>query len=258
MKSSLLTLLALLPSMVARADPAATCQASVENLIRWSGTDPGEGIKQANIDSCLSGVAAGEIDTIIAAECLANPDLDAALSCMADGIIAASLAQCDVPTPEFNADECRSQIQQQAAVLPEQLKAMILSGQVLQSVPSESPIELPPPPADPGSCPAMIDNMNRWSGKTQSADERTEAIGNCEKQIAEQLEETRLVIMCLSLADLDAASNCLVTEAVRANLSECSKGAPEERSMCEQMLMGIVEPMKTELRNSILDGSFME
>jgi hypothetical protein len=258
MKFRLPALFALFFAVDAHADPSKNCVAAVDNLVRWSNTDLTRKEKQAQVNDCKKEVETGAVDAIIAAECLSNPDMETAVQCMSDGIIQASLSQCDTPMEGSSAEECRAQITAMSSQLPEQLKSMIISGQVLEDhTPEASTIQLPPPPTEPGSCAQMIENVNAWSKKTQTAEELTEAVKRCKAQKSSGSSDTRIVIMCLSLPEVDAASDCLVHEAVRANLADC-KGTPEETALCEQMLVEMIEPLKKDFRSSILDGSLLE
>ena len=103
----------------------------------------------------------------------------------------------------------------------------------------------------------MLENVNTWSNRPQDAERRADALVRCEKQNAANEEGTRTVIMCLSLPDLDAASDCLVHEAVRSNLGTCT-GSAEEVEACHEMLLSMVEPLKEDFRRSIMDGSLLE
>ena len=183
--------------------------------------------------------------------------MGAAVLCLSDALLELSMAQCAAQSTIDAQTECLKATEEMFTRLPAQIEAMILAGRPPNASPSSEVLTLPPRPAHAGSCDDLMANLEAWSGQTRSKEERSRAIEKCDRDLGIQ-PETGVVVMCLSIPELEAASDCMVTEAIRANMGECTSVSAAEQTQCEQMLLGMLEPMKAEMRSSIQDGSFLE
>jgi hypothetical protein len=236
---------------------ADDCEAAIDNLSRWSGVTQEASQRETSLTDCHRDIAAGDQEALISAQCLALPAMGDAVLCLSDALLDLSLAQCVAQSSVTLQTECYEATQEMFTRLPAQIEATILSGQPQDISASTEVLTLPPRPVRAGSCAELMTNLKAWSSQTRTTEEWTRATEKCETDLRTQ-SETAVVVLCLSFPDLDAASDCMVTEAIRANMGECTRASPVEQTQCEQMLLGMLEPMKAEMQSMIQDGSLLE
>ena len=252
MKTLLLAGFVLLHSSLSWADD---CSRTVDNMIRWSELTVKDDAREEQIEQCRTAVEAGEAEAITSSRCLSKRRLSRAVACLRDAIQAHALAACEAqPDPQ----KCREDATMNAEALGQELRQMLVSGQPLQSEPPPPPLQLPPPPSDAGSCQEMFVNVQQWSGQSPPQDKLSRLLQVCETELAEQRQETQTVVLCLSQPVLDDAMSCMLVETVREMLGECASADAAEQAMCEQMLVGLIEPKMEELRESILKGTALQ
>ena len=230
---------------------ADDCEKTVANLIRWSSVEVDETARNNQVQECRTAVQSGEQQAILSAQCLSKRRLKKAVACLTSAIQAPQISACEQTTEP---DTCEADLAVQEELLREQLLGMIQSGQSMGQSPQEPPAVLPPPPTEPGSCQQMIANVEGWSGEPLSSVERSQALQACDSEL-QIVPETAIVVMCLSNPNLEIAIDCMINEAIRANMDQCQSVDPKEQQMCEQMLLNMRSELKDEFRQSILDGS---